>query len=700
MAFSGRLITGLLLAPLAIGTLVLSSCGQIKSPDADASNWVTHNGSDDESAFSRLTSISTETVSRLGLAWSLDLPGEQTLEATPIAVDGILYFTGGTAAVYAVDGITGKQLWRFDPEVSKYLPQKQRLGLPVNRGAVWSNGKVYVGTIDGRLIAIDAKTGKQVWSVVTVTPDSKNFITGAPRAFKGKILIGNGGADWNARGYVTAYDAETGKLAWRFYTVPGDPAADGDDPAMKMAAKTWSPDHWKSAGGGGTAWDSMTYDAELNQVYIGVGNAGPYNPRVRSPGEGDNLFTASIVALNPDTGKYIWHYQVNPRDAWDYKATTNMVATTMTIGGAPRKVLLQAPTNGFFYVIDRTNGKLLSAEKLGRVTWASHIDMKTGRPVEAAKIRYENGTSDIYPGPFGAHNWQPMSFNPKAGLVYIPYMEMGARYSELRSGGSGAGAKGVPLGGVSITAIQKGPDDVSGWLLAWDPKVQKVRWKVRHVAFWNGGTMTTAGGLVFQGDGDGNFTAYDAAIGKSLWTFKAGLGIIGAPISYAVGGKQYVSVLVGYGGPALWSNILDRGWKYNAQPRRVLTFSLDAKGKLPPTAAADFTINAVDDPKFVIDKTRLAAGQAVYGNCVGCHGLGLRSMGAPAPDLRESGIALDFTAFKSLLHEGTLAPNGMPKFTELTDTQIRDVQMYIRNGAREVIRNPKAAAEPVGVTRN
>ncbi|QEH80023.1 PQQ-dependent dehydrogenase, methanol/ethanol family [Sphingomonas sp. C8-2] len=673
-------------AGLLLSLLLLAGCREASGgyPGAD---WASHHGGYDEGAYSTLDRIDTATVARLGLAWSLDLPGEQTLEATPLAVDGILYFTGSTSKVYAVDGASGKLLWSHDPEIHRHMPDHQRLIFPVNRGVAWWAGKVYVGTIDGRLIALDGRTGRLVWSVATVTAGSRQTITGAPRAFGGKIVIGNGGADRNARGYVSAYDAETGRRLWRFHTVPGDPAEDGDDPAMRMAARTWSADHWKTSGGGGTVWDSMTYDPELNRLYIGVGNAGPYDPAVRSPGGGDNLFLASIVALDADSGRYVWHYQANPREAWDYKATANMIATELRIDGRRRKVLMQAPTNGFFYVLDRESGKLLSAGKLGKVTWASHIDLKTGRPVERPGIRYEKGPSDLWPSPYGAHNWQAMSYSPKTGLVYIPYMQLGARYSAQRAKGSDG--KELPLGGVTISPLMKDPEDGKGALVAWDPQAGKMRWKVQHPSLWNGGTMATAGGLVFQGDADGRFAAYDARDGRRLWSFATGLGIVAAPMSYAVAGRQYISILVGYGGAtALWPDLVDRGWKYGRQPRRLLTFALDGRAELPPTPPPDRTLHAVDDPALVIDPAAAAEGAGIYGNeCVTCHGGGLKSAGAPGPDLRESRAALDRDALAAILREGVLAPNGMPRFSELSDAQIAALHMYIRDGARAAIRD-------------
>lgn len=535
-----------------------------------AANWASHGGGADESGYSRLDAINSRNIDRLGLAWSMDLPGEVTLEATPLAVDGVLYFSGSYSGVYAVDGVSGKLLWKYDPEIWRVAPAKQGQGMPVHRGVAYDNGRVFIGTLDGRLVALDARTGTPRWTVDTLPANTFHSITGAPRTFNGKVIIGNGGADAAQRGFVTAYDQATGKQLWRFYTTPGKPEDNAGDAVMEMAAKTWGGEYWKAGGGGGTVWNGITFDAEMNRIYLGTGNGGPYNPRVRSPGGGDNLFLASIVALDADTGKYAWHYQVNPGESWDYKATANMITATVTIDGRARKVLMQAPTNGFFYVIDRETGKLISAQKTGKVTWAERIDLATGRPVEVPDIRYEKGETIIWPSMLGTHNWQDMSYNPLTGLVYIPYMQLGARYSTDVKPGE------FNFGGIKLEPWKADAGDGTGAVLAWDPVTQRQRWKVPLETIWNGGTLTTAGKLVFHGTGDGWFTAYDAADGSRLWRFDAGLGIVGAPISYAANDRQYVSVLVGYGGTtAALSSVLNAGWKYGAQPRRLLTFALD-----------------------------------------------------------------------------------------------------------------------------
>ena len=650
-----------------------------------AVDWASHGGGPDESGYSRLDAIKATNIQRLGLSWSLNLPGEISLEATPLAVNGVLYFTGSYATVYAVDAVTGKLLWKYDPETWKYNPGKMKyLIYPVSRGVAYADGRVFFASLDGRLIALDAKTGHALWSVETTDHNGVQTITGAPRTFNGKVIIGFGGADIGVRGYVTAYDAATGRQAWRFYTVPGSPEQNRGDPAMERAAATWNGENWK-AGPGGAVWDSITFDQELNRIYIGTANAAPYDPDQRSPGGGDNLYTASIVALDADTGKYVWHYQLNPRDAWDYDATQRMTLADLVINGQTRRVLMQAPKNGFFYVLDRTTGKLISAEKIGKVSWADHIDVKTGRPVETKDIRFETGDVTMWPSTLGAHSWQDMSYSPRTGLVYLPYMQAGTHFTRGKPE-----PDTTPVGGINMGwAKNTDPLDGKGALLAWDPVRQSQRWSVPLNTLWNGGTLATAGSLVFQGAADGYFSAYDASSGKRLWRFNAGLGIIAAPISYSVGAKQYVSVLVGYGGSAgAVSHLMHVGWKFGVQPRLLLTFSLDGKAVLPASAPPTMIVNAIDNPSLKFKDADVAAGRAMYAGCMGCHGRNLVSAGAPGPDLRESRIALDPDAFWAVVHNGALLQRGMPQYEMLSRERAMQIYAYIRAGAREAINSP------------
>jgi quinohemoprotein ethanol dehydrogenase len=636
--------------------------------------WPYHNGSSDETSYTALAQIDRHDVGRLGLAWYLDLPDEQMLEATPLAVDGVLYFTGSRATVYAADAVHGNLLWSYDPEVWRFA-EKMRYIMPANRGVAYAAGRVFVGATDGRLIALDARTGKLVWSVDTLSAGSVQTITGAPRVFDGKVIIGQGGSDFGARGYVTAYDQATGRRIWRFYTAPGNPQENRGDPVMERAAATWNGEFWKKGTGAGP-WDNITFDRALDRIYIGTGNAAPYDPEERSPGGGDNLFTASIVALDAGTGNYLWHYQVNPRDSWDYDDTQQMALADLCIDGKSRQVLLQAPKNGFLYVIDRLTGKLISAGKIGKVTWADHIDLGSGRPVEADGIRYQHGEVTLWPQPAGTHNWHTMSFDPKTGLVYIPYLQLGMSFAKR------ANDKGM-LGGVEMHLVKQDPQDGKGALLAYDPIKQKPIWKIQHAFYWNGGVMSTAGGLVFQGTADGWFSAYDASTGERLWRFNAGLGIIAAPISYAAHGHQYIAVLVGYGGSNSLGDMMNAGWKYGAQTRRLLAFRLDGEARLPASPPQDFSVHPVDDPAVTIDPDDAAAGAALFtAHCSACHGLNAISAGAPAPDLRESRLATSCDSLWTVVHDGVFLKKGMARLDQLDAAQVGSICAYIRVQAR------------------
>lgn len=658
-----------LIALAAAGPAMLVLAGCTAGDDGPGVDWAWHNGTSDETAYSPLEGIDTTSVSRLGLAWSIELPGEHMLEATPLAIDGVLYFTGGRSKVYAVDAVSGKLLWSHDPEVWKHDQQKMQLALPVNRGAAFADGRVFAGTVDGRLIALAAKSGKLLWSVVTTPANRFQSVTGAPRVFNGKVIIGQGGADYGQRGYVTAYDQSTGKQVWRFYVVPGTPEENRGDPAMERAARTWPGEFWKFGTGGGP-WDNMTFDAELNRVYIATGNLTP-SPNTGDP-DSDYLYTNSIVSLDADTGKYAWHYQVNPRDSWDFDSTQQIALATLVIDEKPRKVLMQAAKNGFLYVIDRQTGKLVSAGKFGKANWASHIDLETGRPVEAVNARFQKGVASIWPGPLGAHNWHSMSFNPKTGLLYIPVVQAGMRL-------------GIPDGAGErepVFDVTREQGDGKGALVAYDPASQKVVWKVRHATYWNGGTLATGGGLVFQGKADGAFAAYDAVSGKRLWSFDAKLGIIAAPITYRVGGRQYVSVLAGYGASNAIGDFSDAGWKYGLHPRRLLTFTLDGKAVMPDTPLPDFTVKLLDDPRLVIDPADVRAGAMTYRmNCIACHGDKAHPAGA-APDLRESPAALGLVDFTKAVRGGALLDRGMPRYDHLSDRDLRQLHAYIRASAR------------------
>ena len=649
--------------------------------------WTKHGLNYAEQRFGSLDQVNETTISRLHLTWSLDLPGENALEATPLEVNGVLYFSGSFATVYAVDARSGTLLWKFDPEANQADPRGTRQIYGVNRGVAYWNEKIYVCTKDGRMIALAARTGKPVWSTRFLMEGANTTSTGAPRAFKGKIFIGSSGAENYARGNVAALDAETGRLIWRFFTVPGDPAKGFEDSTQAMAAKTWSGDWWKY-GGGGTPWNALTVDEELNQIYIGTGNGGPWAAKFRSQDAQDNLFVASIVAIDAGTGKYKWHYQTTPGDVWDYDAVADLVLADLSIDGAQQKVLMQANKNGFFYVVNRVSGKLVGADKFGKVTWADHIDLKSGRPVEVPGSRYAKAPFVIYPSAAGAHNWQAMSFDPQTTLAYFTYMQIGNQLGTSPEAESLVEAnrnRGLTDLGVDFRWDDKNKDPMygKGFLLAWDPVRQKLGWSAELPGTWNGGTLSTAGNLVFVGTATGLLNAYAADSGKPLWSFDAKLGIMAPPITFAIEGKQYVAVLAGYGGGAGEGGPgFNQGWKYGRQMRRLLTFAIDGTKELPPTPERDFHVAALDDPSLKIDSGLAGKGALLYGeSCTYCHGESTISTGG-APDLRESRIAFDRASLAQLLRSGTLVGRGMPKFDDLSDADIDSLYQYIRARAR------------------
>ena len=655
------------------------------SATGDGSNWPAFGRNYSEQRFSPLAQIDTKTVTRLGIHAVTELPGDRGLVATPLVVDGVIYFTGSYSVARAVDAKTGKILWQYDPQSIKHAGERLRVMMwDQNKGpAVWKD-KLIISTIDGRLIGLNRHTGEKVWEVMTIDPRRGYYITGAPKVFKGKVLIGNGGTEISAaRGYVTAYDADTGAQAWRFWIVPGNPADGFENAAMAMAAKTWTGEWWKF-GGGGNAWHGFTYDPEFDQVLVGTGNGSPWNQKIRSPGGGDNLFLCSIVALNPDTGAYKWHYQTVPGETWDYNSNMDIVLADLKIGEQTVKALLHAPKNGFFYVINRANGELLSAEKIAKVTWASHVDLKTGRPVEIAGARYEDGEELVWPSPVGAHNWHAMSYNPQTKLTYIPTLEMpgmwkdkGVNFEVWKSPDAFIDT-GVEFGSDSVPA-----DFGEAFLIAWDPIKHEKVWQQRLPRAWNPGTMTTAGGLVFQGRADGVFVAYDASTGEPLWDIELGLGISSPPVTYAIDGKQYVSLLVGWGGVGiiLGEQAAQHGWKYGVHPRRLYTFTLDGKGVVPQSPPPTFA-EPLDPADFVVDAALAKAGQVAYAKtCFSCHGGGAVA-GGMAPDLRESPLLLSTEAFRDVVINGAKLDKGMPRFPDLSDRDLEAITHYVRQMAR------------------
>ncbi len=646
---------------------------------AETKNWLSYGLGYDEKRFSKLKQINTDNVGKLGLAWSHELSSRRGVEATPLVVDGIMYVTASWSILHAIDVRTGKKIWTYDPKVPRSYGKNGCCDV-VNRGAALWKGKVYVGTFDGRLVAVDAATGKPAWEVDTIIDRSRAYtITGAVRVFNGKVIIGNGGAEYGVRGYISAYDAETGKQLWRWFSVPGDPSKPFEDESMARAAATWDPaGKWWEAGGGGTMWDSMVFDPELNLMYVGTGNGSPWNRDIRSPGGGDNLYLNSIVALNPDTGEYKWHYQQTPGDHWDYTSVQPMILADLNIDGRERKVIMHAPKNGFFFVIDRVTGQFISAKNFVKVTWAKGYDAN-GRPIETPAARAKNKPWETVPSAFGAHSWHSMSFSPETGLAYLPAQGIPVTHTpekdfklnepkDFKYGSNGGFNIGFKLNAVPPK------EKMFGRLIAWDPVKQKEVWRQEHVAPWNGGTLATAGNLVFQGTADARFVAYNATTGEKLWETPVGSGAVAAPVTYEVDGEQYVSIAVGWGGVfGKFARISDR-----VAPGRIYTFKVNGTAK-PPKDVIAAPFKLVEGHKF--DKNMVNKGAGLYvSSCAHCHGvIGGKSGVVPNLGL-VSKETLDDLA--SIVLTGALEEGGMPNFNgKLSKKDVSAIAAFIQSSA-------------------
>ena len=663
---------------------------RLAAADLEPNNWLSHGRNYAEDRQSPLTQITPENISRLGLAWQHDTQTRRGLEASPLVIDGILYTTLSWSRVSAHDAATGEVLWQFDPQVPRAWGINACCDV-VNRGVAAWGGSIYVGTIDGRLIALDAKSGDVEWETLTIDPNKPYTITGAPRAVNGNIIIGNGGAEYGVRGYVSAYDAQTGEQAWRFHTVPGDPNKPYESEVMRRAASTWTGDLYWKVGGGGTVWDSMAFDPTLNLLYIGVGNGSPWNRWIRSPQGGDNLFLSSIVALDATTGEYRWHYQTTPSDTWDYTATQHMILTTLSINGEDRQVLMQAPKNGFFYVIDRITGELLSADKYVPVSWASQVNLETGRPLETPNADHSAQTQNTSPAALGGHNWHPMAFNTATGLVYIPAIQAVQPYStdsnfNYRGDSSWNLGQAEPLGKSGDVAglpaaLMEGVVSrlMRGKLIAWDPVTRKEAWHVDHPVPWNGGVLSTKSGLVFQGTGAGRFVAYDGATGETLWEAPTGTGIVAPPVSYMVDGVQYIALMAGWGGVGGLS--LPQFVPANGTSR-LLVYKLDGNAAHPSAPVA--VQMAEPPPAKRGNADSIARGSDLYiEHCARCHGLNVGVPGA-IPDLRYMRAATH-EIFDSIVLDGVLSGVGMVSFKHLLNKEdADDLHHYLIDEAHRV----------------
>jgi PQQ-dependent dehydrogenase (methanol/ethanol family) len=563
----------------------------LRDAGKNGEEWLTYGRDMAETRYSPLKQIDTTNVSRLGLAWTYEIgPGGGNQEGTLLMANGVVYGITNWSIVYALDARTGKELWRYDPKVDQPTIRPRICCGVVNRGIAIYDGKIFVPVIDGRLVALDAAKGTEVWNVQTTPTDQPYTMTMAPRIAKNKVIVGNAGAEKPVRGFFSAYDTATGELKWRFYTVPGDPSKPFENKAMEMAAKTWAGEWWKM-GGGATVWDSITYDPDTNLVMVGTGNGGPWPEELRQSKGLDNLFVASVVAVDADSGEYKWHYQFVPGDSWDFDSVQQLSVADVRINGVVRKVVMQANKNGFFYVIDRTNGKLISADPYAQINWASEVDLRTGRPITRPEAFYgKDQTVMIMPGPGGAHNWAPMSFNPNTGLMYIPstassssqyavaqnfvYTPGNASNTGIargnRGGGGGAGAappanpNAIQDPGAAIGAGQApppppiapaaaplpiiGPQYTGAWLVAWDVANHKELWRAQGGGSIGGGTVVTAGNLVLQSLGNGRLRALTADKGEQLMEIATGQsGGMGPPITFMLDNKQYIAVAGGQG---------------------------------------------------------------------------------------------------------------------------------------------------------
>jgi PQQ-dependent dehydrogenase (methanol/ethanol family) len=674
---------------------------RLLNADKEPGSWLSAARTYDEQRFSPLDQVNDTNVKALGLAWFADIDTERGQESTPVIVDGVMYLTTAWSMVKAFDIKTGAKLWEYDPDVTKNKAADACCDV-VNRGVAAWNGKIYVGTLDGRLVALDGKTGKVVWDKQTTDTNLPYTITGVPRIVKGKVIIGNGGAEYRVRGYVTAYDSETGEQLWRWWSVPGDPSKPYEQPELAEAAKGWKGDFYWKIGGGGTVWDGMAYDADLDTIYVGTGNGNPWNQAIRSPGGGDNLFLSSIVALDPNTGKYKWHYQTTPGETWDYTATQPIMLADLNYPEGKRRVVMQAPKNGFFYVLDAKDGKLISAEKFAPLTWATHVDMATGRPVEVPEARYEITGKPVIikPGALGMHNWHPMAFSQDTGLVYIPVQIAAASYAgpkEFKLNLEGTNTGTDFSGGAALCAAPGAQcGNLETYILAWDPVKAKEVWRIKNDVYGSTGILATSGNLIFSGNHNGEFNAYNATTGEKLWTAPTQARVVAAPSTFMVDGKQEVALLVGARG-------LPEGQirtnAYSANNSRLLVFRAGGGAALPtamPAVDPSKLGVRIDPPLLTASNETVFAGEQAYAaNCATCHGANaVPGAGAIAPDLRYSGLLPIRNGWNPTVRGGDRAQRGMPAFEGTLTVETTDaILAYVIKRANDEKAEQEAAVK-------
>jgi quinohemoprotein ethanol dehydrogenase len=642
--------------------------------------WRLLGGNSDQWQHSALSQVNDRNVDKLGLAWVAEIPSGDGLVGNPLVADGVVYQSGPPGRIYANDTRTGKLLWTFNPEVNISPNQSWTAfwALHYNRGLSLDGDNLFVAS-NCRILAVNRKSGHQVWAADSCDPTKEYGITGAPRVGGGKVFIGNAGGDEGKdRGYVDAYEAKTGRHLWRFYTMPGDPSQPFENPQMAMAAKTWGTDYWKYSHGALSAWDAITYDPSSDILYFGTDGPSPWNPAQRAPDAGDELFSNCIVAVNATTGQYLWHYQTVQHDGWNLDATMHiMLADLPQSDGSQRRVVMTAPKNGFFYVLDAQTGKFISAKNYVPVNWASHIDGASGRPVPLSDGNYwEHPGVEVLPlpGDVGAHNWELMAFQPALRLVFIPASVVPATMKADPND---------PEGGVSVDYYYGFRPDArikaKGELIAWDPVTQTKRWSVDHALPVNGGILATDGNLVFQGTGDGKFEAFAADTGRRLWSFDTHGTILAAPSTAEVDGVQLLLVPSGNGGSAAMRAIPRlMNTEQSLAPSRLLAFRLDGKATLPPVKKESFP--RPSRPKQPAELAERGGKLFDVNACAACHGRFAAGSGPGIPDLRKLSEA-KHSIFKQIVVDGVFRPVGMPAYPALTDAELEAIRAYLINQA-------------------
>ena len=661
--------------------------GRLDNAATEPQQWLMDGGTYDMRYFSPLDQIDRNNIGDLGLAWYTDYNVNLSQQGAPLFVDGVLYVSTAWSMVNAYDARTGALLWHYDPQTPREIVSRVCCGI-VNRGIAAYDGHIYLGTLDGYLVAINAESGEEDWRKLTVDPDEPYTVTSAPHVIKGQVLLGNSGSEKGVRGYIGAYDAETGEDLWRFYTVPGNPELGFENEAMELAAETWSGNWWE-LGGGGTVWDAIVYDDDTNLIMFGTGNGTPWDQRARDPEGGDNLFIASILAVDADTGEYAWHYQATPGDTWDYDAMSPMMLADLEVDGELRHVLMQPNKNGMFYMLDAASGELLRGYPFTEVNWNTGIDMATGRPIEVPEARYDaDNMFNLAPGVQGGHGWHSNSYNPETGYIYIATQQA---WYVLQSDPNfvpnyGDGNNLATRSGAGTDYARENPDAPSGfvgYVSAWDPVSGEEIWRSEENPGPTGGVMSTAGGLVFSGGGNNTneFRAYDTRTGEKLWSFDTQTGMVASPITFELDGKQYMAASVG----------INQARNYYAPNySRLLVFTLGGTARLPEPLS--FTAPELNPPALTATPAEVAAGGEAYStHCSLCHGNGGLSRGANFPNLLVSPMLHSQEGFDAIVLAGARLQNGMVSFADrISASDTANIRAYLTAQAIEELASQSA----------